>query len=82
MVEITIPPDEAEVGPPVFIAGTLKAPLVETDAPPDEAEATPPTFITGELKDILITYTNWPLIAEDEESVTVTAPTFITGTLS
>ena len=82
LVETTAPPDEAEASAPVFIAGTLKAPLVETDAPPDEAEATPPTFITGELKDILITYTNWPLIAEDEESVTVTAPTFITGTLS
>jgi hypothetical protein len=66
----------------VFIAGTLRAPIVDTTVPPEEVEVTPPTLITGELKTILITYTNWPLIAEDEESVTVTAPTFITGTLS
>lgn len=78
--------DEVTSSLPTYIGGTLTIPPIPlvtyTDWIPEDVTTGLPTYFDGTLRKIMLSYSNWPLRVDSDESVTVASLTFIDGTLT
>lgn len=76
--------DEVTSSLPTYIGGTLTMTSLVTYTGWISEDVTTglPTYFDGVLRKIVLSYSNWPLKVDSDESVTVAPLTFIDGTLT